>query len=334
MKRFRFFTVLISLLLCGFTGAALADSWKTVTRGQHGDLFGRPLQIKEVVTTKEILKNGKIYYTYKFIIQRPSKDNGWGVAKSPVGDFRLYYWAATTGTSPYFTLYNNKDVYQHTHPDPRKIVVHLLQGLHPGKHRIVVAIFPSPYYRGYSFRKIIQVARGPYVSFLKALLTNTTPQGVIGSFLYSTAESAFIDGALGRISTAYGQTIDLEVKAKMPNIYKKTNRKAATMLRARNLVPQPDHSRPIYTQYKSLDGRVASHRFSVDDRLKAGTGVPYKFFRYRAQSNPVVPTQRTSRCSRLGPADTECNSGFDESYDPTTKCVKCPNKNVWILVPR
>ena len=287
MRKCRLVCGIIFFIVLGLSEITFAYPWKVVKRGESFPLFGRPFSIDQLIENPdEVIKNNHCYYTYKFIINRPSGDNGWGIAQYGNIRARLYYWAATLDTNPYATLYSDKDVYQHPHSNPRKVVVHLLNGLTPGKYRISVGIIPYPMYGNYSFRKIIQFYRGPYVSFLKDVITAVsaaTPQTALLKILGSKVTDETINAGTRIFATQYGQIIDIEVLAKMPAIFKKSETTAAKMLRMRNLVPQPDYSHPVNTTDKSLNGMVAVHRFTPGTRLRAGTNVPYKLYKYTTQ---------------------------------------------------
>ena len=284
MKKIFICKILAVLLVLCIAGAAHAVPWKTVKPGKYFPLFGKPIQLESVHTTREICKDGKCYYTYKLIIKRPSRDDGWGRADFRGFKARLHYWSATIGYNPYITLAKEKRVFQNTHQDPHKIVVHIMQGLRPGKHRISVGIIPYPMIGNYSLKKVIQLYRGPYVTFLKdlkTLLSAINPAAAALDIVISHTADATINATIRSLATRYGQVFDLEVLAKMPDLHKKTAQKAALMLTMRNLVPQPDKSHPIYTTDKRLNGLVAKQGFKPGERVKAKTKVPYKFYKYR-----------------------------------------------------
>ncbi len=314
----------IFFLLLLLSAQSFAAPWKVLQYPSPSQLYGKvPLDIEKVYVTNEQIKNDIVYYTYKLIIRRPSGDNGWGVAYLNPMKYRLHYWAATTGTNPMTSIHMSTGVYQETHKDPRKIVVHLLQGLRPGNYKISVAIFPYPMYENYSFKDIIQFARGPYVSFLfdlKKALAATSPAAAALVFVGSQAKTQMIDGALIRIANKYGERIELEVLAKMPKITTRYAKDAAHLLKMRNLVPAPDHSHPIPTKDKRYDGRVAKCQYAYGDWLKAGTVVPYKFYKYSTHTNQNVTVSDSVNgdiLNRLGNHFYMIEDGMDASCDRT-----------------
>ena len=121
------------ILVLSISCLSYAVPWKNVKSGAYFPLFGQPIQVESVQTTRETCKDGKCYYSHKLIIRRPSRDDGWGRASYKGFRARLHYWSATLGFNPYLTLASDKRVFQNIHQDPRKIVVHIMQGLPPGK---------------------------------------------------------------------------------------------------------------------------------------------------------------------------------------------------------
>ncbi len=150
------------------------------------------MDISEVIE-----KNGKEYYTCKFIIRRPSNDDGWGRARLGPYNFRLSYWASLTDVTLINTTYHRRlEKYQDINQNPRYVDVHLLQGLEPGIYEIQLAIFPYPMLNNYSFKEYIQFARGPYVTFLGALgktLAISNPYGATAVFFGEISKSMVVD---------------------------------------------------------------------------------------------------------------------------------------------
>lgn len=336
---------IMCFIILGSSEMVFADvSFETVKHGKHFLLFGSPISIDQVIENpNEIIKDNNCYYTFKLIINRPSGDNGWGISQynGPAGNIsaRLYYWAATLDTNPYFYLYSDKDVYQEPHSNPRKVVVHLLNGLTPGKYKIVVGIIPYPVYKDYDVRKMIKLYRKGFVSWLKDLKTIATavsPLTGVLTLLGGKITDETIDAVIRVMAKEYGQIINLEVLATMPNISNKSGNKAANMLRIRKLVPKPDYSNFIYTKNQNLNGMVAKQEFGPGTKVRAGTDVRYKLYKYAAQQvepQPInIPTRRCQQvCVKQvvkwhNVSDGRhglCEGGVPRSSGPGIKPPKC-----------
>lgn len=299
MKKISFIgTILLAIFVtesvCG------AAPWRTIQRAEP--LFGTPIKVEAVITTGEFLKKGKApdeedayHYAYKFIVRRPSGDHGQGIA-SYTGilgyeiPFRLHYWAAEEKIDPFLALplYSDKKVYQYKHPDRRKVIVYLQQGLKPGEHKICITVFPYQMWRGYSLRDIIRLYRSEYTSFLQGLITairTASPWWGFAKIVSDYAVDATAEELLENIAYDYGEIGILEVLAKMPDIHMKKERRIVKMLKRRSLVPRPGPT--IATNDRSLHGKVAKHRFYPGDRLKAGTHVPYKVYKFEKPKKKI-----------------------------------------------
>jgi len=318
----------------------LGEPWRVVKDNYWSPTFGQPMKTLDVVTTKEIVKQDAVYYSYKIVIQRPSKDDGTGVGRANWLDYRLYYWAALSGTDPYMTLYNDFEIFQSPHNNPRRIVIHLLEGLRPGKYNISVAVIPYPMIAGYSLKKLIQAARNPYTllfgdplanffSDLQTAVTSVSPQAAIGGIVYAHAKDATVNGIIKRIVNYYGQIIELEVLAKMPKIVGLSPFQANDMLRKRSLIPQPDEYNTIPTNNLALDGKIARCKFAYGARLRAGTGIPYKIFRYGRKQ------QFTQEICGNG-IDDNGNNEIDEGCRFNREIIvddnKCPDDTIALII--
>lgn len=268
-------------------GYDLADTWIRIRTAQAGPVFGAPMRIEDVVLAGESDNRGVVHNIYKFIIRRPGIDDGRGVGIHAAGNFRLYYWAALTEKMNYLNIaaYDEKNVYQDIDFDPNKVLVNLQDGLTPGTYNIVVGIYPYPYIYGYSFKTAIQLYRSNYVAFLMALLKNTSIMGALGSYAYSYGESQLLDYFLTKLSEDYGETIRLEVLAKVPNLFGMNEFEASNLLRARSLVPAPDSSRTVKTNDQAMHGTIAWQGYNFNDRISAGSQIAFTFHRYVPQTS-------------------------------------------------
>lgn len=289
MKKYFLICTIILLMVLLFSGIGFADRWGIHKRGVYSPFFGSPINVRSIQLTGEHIKNNTAYYTYKFIIDRPNRDDGWGRANYNGLNLRLYYWAALTGTDPYSSLYTGKTVYQKTHANPRMIVVHVMEGLKPSRnpYYIRVGILPYPMVGNHSCRDFIQVYRSDYVSFLKSLITKSNIYGVIGDFALGKLKDGVIDSTLDRAITYYGQVVKLEVNATMPNLLGVTSEKAAHMLRERTLIPRPLWNQYIPTSNKAMQGRVAWQQYAWGNRLQANTQVEYRLYKYMGEQNQL-----------------------------------------------
>jgi len=293
-------------LLCmvGFVGVVHADPWRVTKGGNYCPFLGSPIHVVDVDVVKEIQKDGNVYYQYKFIVQRPSLDNGWGVSTYYGINYRLYYWAALTGTSPYASLYNGFDIWQRQHANNRFIVVHSLQGLapRPEPYYIRLGIIPYPMIGKYSCRTIIKYYRSDLKGLFDALLSagaavSAGVTGGVGGFaFYAFKEFAMgklqdgaIDAVIDRMVTAFGEVVALQVYAKLPDIREMNEQRAVRELKARTLRPYLHHYVP--TENRFQDGRVVrieglSSR-AERGRVPAGTKVWYSVYKYGWENAPA-----------------------------------------------
>ena len=284
-------SVFVGLL---FANGAYADLWKVTKRGNYCPFLGNPIQVVGVDVVKEIRQNGRIFYQYKFIVRRPSLDNGWGISTYYGINYRLYYWAALTGTSPYASLYKGYEIWQRRHQDPHLIVIYSLQGLspRPEPYYIRLGIIPYPMAGGYSCKTFIQYYRSDLKGLLDALITaGATFTGGVGSFAYiafkefamGKLQDGAIDAVVDRMVTVFGVVVALKVYAKLPDIRGMSENLAAKELQMRTLKPYFHHYIP--TEDPLRDGEVVKIEGTsarVDrGRVPAGTKVWYSVYRFQ-----------------------------------------------------
>ena len=330
-RRILLFTLMI--ICCLFSTNVIASKpvpfWKVLRTGQSFFLFGSPIKVDKIIQTREIEKNGEIFYTYKAIVWRPSPDDGRGVASFyNLVNMRLHYMASLQSDNPYIALHETKDVYQKIHSNPRKIVVHVMKGFKPGRYNLKIAIFPYPMIGNYSLRQVIQMYRSDYVAFFQFLnsLRYVSPQMAIFNAVWSKGEDYVIDEILTRLANTYGQVIQLDVMAKLPDLHKMTAKQAERELKKRNLVPWPDFNTRVANNNPNLSGRVAKQQFYPGSRLYANTKVAYKFYADAGGSQNFNPNPYGGKEICGDGIDNNNNNQIDEGCRFTREIILDDNK--------
>ena len=290
--------------------------------------FGRPFEVLEVQPTGKDFQdklNKKIYYTYRVVLQRPGRDNGWGVARIGGVRMRLYYWAAADVASPFTALAKYK-AFQDIHSvSDDKVIVNIQSGLPPGKRRIRIAIFPYPMLtKYYSLRDLLRYEPVEYARYVKDILENiaasSSPMAFLALMLLDKIEDLGVEGLLMGLAMEFGRIIEFEIPAVMPNIRFATPEDAAQRLKNCSLIPNPDYTNTILTNIKERGNRVAKVMYDFGDKLKAGTTVAYKFFEYTSipQKNSSLNIYSSNYSPDADHAEIDF-SGFSSE--------KCPKRN-------
>jgi hypothetical protein len=282
----------IIMLLCFiFTSTSFADPWRVIKQSKNSPYYGSAIKVLKVKVIKEVIKNGKAYYQYKIIIQRPSWDDSTGVVRSNPLNWRLYYFAASPGYNPYWSLYEGLTVGQFRKKNhPRKIVTYLFEGFKPSllKRRIRVGIIPYPMVAGYDVRSAINAYRSDYKTLLEILLKKTT----LAAALIDKGKDITIDAVLNRMITYYGAEIEMEVLAKVPGIKGLPVSTAMRELRMRTL--KPHITGYVSTNDRRLHNRVKGYSrnipFVTSGRVRAMTQLSFNVYKYignQRRPNPV-----------------------------------------------
>lgn len=291
--------------------------------------FGQPFEVLAVQPTGKEFQDKfdkKLYYTYRIVIQRPSRDDGSGIAEIGGLRMRLYYWAAENIIDPLIAL-TEYDVFQDIHPaDNKKVIVHVLSGLRPGKNKVRIVIFPYPMISKYrSLRDILHYKPLVYAEFLKDTLENiagsSSPIAFFAKMLYDQIRDVAVDSLLVTLASEFGRTIQFEVPAVMPNIRFATIEDAAQRLKNCSLTPNPDYTNTILTNIKERDKRVARvYRYKFGDKVKAKTSIAYKFYEY---TDKVVVQEDTKPISQ----EEYLHRISADAYLDSLSSEECPAKN-------
>jgi hypothetical protein len=306
---------ILSLCRVGFT-EPFAVNFKPLSFPVSCSFFGTPLQVVKVEHTGKTFFNKeteKYTYGFKATVLRPGNDDGRGVVYDAGVGYRIYYWAAEDRFSPAIAIRNGMEVYQDTdNANPRFITLYITTGLHPGIHRIRIAAFPYPMYSETgSIREAIQVYRSDTASFLENWVKVTSVPGLIYGLVKDKGQDALIDSLFLKVSTWFGQIIEFEVPAVMPNIKTRYAQDAINVLKAQSLVPAPDYGNFIPTNDARYDKRVARVQYEFGQKLHAGSTVAYKFFKFVSSSPPDVKTQGRREICGDG-IDNNGNNQIDE----------------------
>ncbi len=297
---------LLLILLVFVSTSAYADPWRIVKYAQPSPFYGSPFKILKVKVVKEVEKGNKVYYQYKIIMQRPSWDDTRGVARTNATDLRLYYFAASPGYNPYWSLYKGLTVGQFKKKNyPRKIVIYLFEGFSPSRKpmRIRIGAIPYPMIAGYDIRSAISVYKSDYITLLEILLKRTSLAGAI----IGKVKDMSIDSVINRILTHYGAVIDLEVLAKVPNIKGLPISTAQRELRIRTLKPHitgyvSTNDRRLHNRVKGISRPI---RYISGNRVRAMTQISFNVYKYIG--NQRRPTHRYTR--------EICGDGVDNDGD-------------------
>jgi len=275
--------------------------------------FGRSLRIKAVEYTGKrwLDKNDNVMkYVYRLIIQRPSNDRGDGTLVFHGARFRLYYWVGLGDrSSPYYAIMGGQNVFQSLNGRNDDVIVYFNSAFAPGKYRIKVAVFPSPYIGSKSLRDITLSDSYKMLNINKkiidmALMANGVLKLNIAKTLAQEAGKKALEGSFIYMMLLYGSVIDIYVPALVPRIVGRYDKDAKNILRMYSLVPNPDYNNSVdYTKKKNVVGRVSRAKYAVGYRLKPNSLVPYKFWSYKKSSNtpykpqPAIPTREIKETS-------------------------------------
>ncbi len=309
--------LLTIFVLCraGFT-EPFAVNFKPLSFPATCSFFGTPLQVVKVEHTGKTFFNketGKYTYGFKATVLRPGNDDGRGVVYDAGFDYRIYYWAAEDRFSPAIAIRNGMEVYQDIEPaNPRFITLYITTGLHPGMHRIRIAVFPYLMYsKTGSIREAIQFYRSDMVSAFENALKATSIPGLVYGFAKDKGKDAILDTFFTMVSTHYGQMIEFEVPAVMPDIKTRYAQDAIAVLKSHSLVPAPDYGNVIPTHDAGNDKKVALAQYEFGQKLHAGTPVAYKFYKYAGSSPPGGGTHGNREICGDG-IDNNGNNQIDE----------------------
>ncbi len=318
----KFFILLVSLVLMLIIAnpTQASDPWRIIYHGADSEVMGRHIVVRDLRLTQELMSNGKIFYTYKLIVSRPSYDNGTGVALWPRfnSNVRLYYWASVVGQNKYISLYDDRPTPQYRYEGRNDlIVIHIPAGFRPERKKIRVRVgaLVYPMWGGYDFRRFIQNYRSEYATFLKMILFETTPMGAAGSYAAGKIKDLTVDAATSRWVTRYGQVIEFEVYAKAVPIINLTINQANVELRMRNLMPRLN--RKIYNPDKRYHGRIKeiTGKYNLRDgnRLRARTQVSYNVWTSNGGGSQPINPQPYSKHEICGDGiDNNGNNQIDE----------------------
>ncbi len=281
--------IILVISVVSFIGSStsFADPWRITKYGKSSPFYGAPFKVLKVKVVKEIIRDGKAYYQYKMILQRPSWDDSTGVVKTNTLNLRLYYFAASPGLNPYWSLYKGLTVGQHKKKGhPGKIVIYLFEGFQPSrlKRRIRIGAIPYPMVAGYSVKSAVGIYRSDYVSLLEFLLEKTTLAGVV----IGKVKDMTIDSILDRTLTYYGAVVEMEVLAKVPGIRGIPVETAIRELRMRTL--KPHITGYVSTNKRRLHNRVKGYSRRINyvdgNRVRAGTQLHFNVWKYIGDNKP------------------------------------------------
>ena len=296
----KFFIILVMCIsIFSITSTSFADRWMAgwsagrnkpliENAGNTSEIMGKHIIIRDVQVVNEHIVNGKAVYMYKLIIQRPSNDNGTGVAPwvAPwgVANTRLYYWAGKWDNQNYFSLDDDREVVQVPFErNDKLIVVWVPQGMTPSRNKqyIRVGALPYPMAFGYDFRRALQKEENvrEYFGYLKLLFQVTNFPLLVASYVGGQIKNYTVDSLLSKWITIYGQVIEIEVRTKIPNITGATIQQADKLLRERYLMPLMVGK--VYTPDRHRWGKVRRliGHYDVIDRNRI---LPQTQIRYEA----------------------------------------------------
>lgn len=257
--------------------------------------FGSPfivLKVERVVDDRPNKKvtwmhNGRWFYTYRLVIQRPSGDKkGDGIAIVDGIQVRLWYWAASYKTNPYVVFSSQQTVYQHEHPtDKRKILVEIYNGLSPGKHKMNVAILPVP--ANIALKHLLDLRENQYITFLRSFLKKSPHVYIVDKLKNLTYETLYMS-----LCAKSGTQISFELPAIMPRITNMPAEQVEKVLDQHWLKAEPDYRDPVLTDDPRVAGRVVPETIKIinefgnevtprfGDELPVWTKVKYRLYRY------------------------------------------------------
>ena len=297
MKRY---LSMIFILLLGvhIFSAPLKLKFRTEDAAMNWDFYGPPMKVIGIQFADRVIpsRNTTYYqymrdylgigqnlyhYVYNITVRRPGNDDGSGVILDPYGvRYRLYYWVSDASWNVAAALAGDYQVRATRHPNDRRLIV-LQVTLLPGTHSLMVVPFPYPMYGGQSdFKWVVSTKRSTYFSFIKELLTKWRLYDSIKEIVKAKPWDVALDIGLKLIASMVGERIRVEVPAIMPKITTRTARDAAEVLKMCSLVPAPDYRNTVPTDDSRFDKRVALQQYKLNQLLKAGTRVAYKFYKY------------------------------------------------------
>ena len=310
IMRKSFIILVMCINILSITSTSFADRWVAgwgnplrQNAGNTSEIMGEHIVVRDVYVVDEHIVNGKAVYMYKLIIQRPSNDNGTGVAPWGPADTRLYYWAGRWDKNSYFSLRKDKAVVQVPFKgNSRLIVVWNPHGMTPSRtpQYIRVGAFPSPMIFGYDLRRIIQTEEGmrKYIGYLELLVKFTSFPGLVLSYFGEELKNQTVDSLLSKWITIYGQIIEIEVRTSIPNITGKTIKQADKLLRERYLIPLMVGK--VYTPERHRWGKVRRliGHYNVIDRNRI---LPQTQIRYEAWTS-TQPGNQNPQPTTPGPS--------------------------------
>lgn len=271
----------------------LHPSWYNIKHKAENDpmFYGKPMYIKKIEHTGKRWKCGDKYcYSYRIVINRPSRDKGDGVIWYGTSPFKIEYWvgeAYSLQSDVLAALTGGYDISQ-LQEKRREIILSFNKAFLPGKYYLKIAPFPYPSLHGSSLAKYVGYYRHDLYSLYEAAddyfgLAKEL-KNVMSGLIFGKIQDVAIDTLLIKVANKYGIYLVLEIPAVMPNILGKDVKQAHSELLNSSLRPEPRNWKCTKTRDSSLYGKVFKTQYKAGKLLNLNQRVIYDYYCF---PNPV-----------------------------------------------